>query len=94
MKKIKILLFILAISISFIGCKEESYADCDKEIQEVLDRYGKPTMEQHSTSINTSSSQYVFGALFSDTVIVYTFTWGKGFKECQVIVETHYSNLN
>ncbi len=79
---------------AFIGCKEESYADCDKEIQEVLDKYGKPTIEQHTTSTNTSSAQYIFGELFSDTIITYTFTWGKGFKECQVLVETNYSNLN
>ena len=95
MKRILILLFILVLSISFFGCnKEESYADCDKEIQEVLAQYGKPTFEQHFTSENTSTSHYVFGKLFSDTLISYTFTWGKGYKECQVVVETQYSNLN
>lgn len=51
-------------------------------------------MEQHATSENTSSAQYVFGELFSDTIVSYTFTWGKGYKECQVVVETQYSNLN
>lgn len=95
MKKILILLFILVFSISFFGCnKDESYADCDKEIQEVLAQYGEPTFEQHATSENTSTSQYVFGKLFSDTLISYTFTWGKGYKECQVDVETLYTNLN
>jgi ABC-type cobalt transport system substrate-binding protein len=54
MKKILILLFILVFSISFFGCnKDESYADCDKEIQEVLAQYGEPTFEQHATSENT-----------------------------------------
>jgi hypothetical protein len=95
MKKNLILLFILIFSISYYGCNnDESYANCDKEIQEVLAQYGEPTMEQHATSENTSTSQYVFGKLFSDTLISYTFTWGKGYKECQVVVETQYSNLN
>jgi hypothetical protein len=95
MKKTLILLFILVFSISFWGCnKEESYADCDKEIQEVLAQYGEPSIEQHATSENTSSASYVFGELFSDTVVSYTFTWGKGYKECQITVETSYSNFN
>lgn len=90
-----ILLFIIAFLISFLGCnKDESYANCDKEIQLVLAQYGEPTMEQHSTSENTSSAQYVFGELFSDTVISYSFTWGKGYKECQVVIETSYSNID
>ena len=77
------------------GCnKDESYANCDKEIQQVLAQYGEPTMEQHSTSENTSSAQYVFGELLSDTVISYSFTWGKGYKECQVVIETSYSNID
>jgi len=51
-------------------------------------------MGQHSTSENTSSAQYVFGELLSDTVISYSFTWGKGYKECQVVIETSYSNID
>ena len=32
--------------------------------------------------------------LLSDTVISYSFTWGKGYKECQVVIETSYSNID
>ncbi len=82
MKKLRILTIALLLAISFVGCKDDDKeSNCDKEIQDIIDQYGQPTMQQTISTGDQNAIQY----MYEDDGIAFTFYWGKGYKECEVV---------
>ena len=77
----RILTIALLLAISFVGCKDDDKeSNCDKEIQDIIDQYGQPTMQQTISTGDQNAIQY----MYEDDGIAFTFIGAKDIRNVKL----------
>jgi hypothetical protein len=88
MKKIRILTLAALFAVSFAGCNDED-KNCDDQMADIVAQYGEPDAKQDVSSGDVHIMQYIY----DNAGKTFTFTWGKGYKECSVVTQTFPSSF-